>query len=302
MTGLGQKLRDVRLQQGKDLSLIASELRIGSRYLQAIEAGEWEKLPGGFFNRSFIRQYADYLGLPSADYEPELSASLSGSASVDLQALSEAHDPKRIRTQEKTLISVEPLRSGGTRLLDSRTGLTAAALILLVAAGAGLSVIWDRVHAPQESRQENYADAKAPVAPSPQSSVVTAEPSNPAAAEVTVDPADATIVPSQSTSVVSDQAGIMSLNIEATESTWIEVIADGKRIFVGTLQPGDSKSIASTERARMLVGNAGGIAVRKSGRDIGPIGPRGQVRVLSITPEAVEIMNPLKPKTDQPSI
>jgi hypothetical protein len=41
-----------------------------------------------------------------------------------------------------------------------------------------------------------------------------------------------------------------------------------------------------------VVGNAGGIAVRKGGQDIGLIGPRGQVRTVNITQEAVEIVAP----------
>jgi hypothetical protein len=45
----------------------------------------------------------------------------------------------------------------------------------------------------------------------------------------------------------------------------------------------------------MVVGNAGGIAVSKGGRDIGPIGPRGQVRTVNITEKGVEIVEPKKP-------
>lgn len=302
MTALGQKLRDTRLKQGKELSLIASELRIGSRYLQAIETGQWDQLPGGFFNRSFIRQYAEYLGLQPSDYEVELSTVHGAQPNVDLDAIAAAYDPKSLRTKERTLISVEPLRTHRSRLWDSRTGLTVAALVVLVAGGAGLSLMWDRISSPEESRQKNFANAKAPVAPSPVASVT---PANSPTSEQTSQPVAAeqpTLVPAAETVAQAIIAGTMTLNIEATERTWIEVTADGKRIFVGTLQPGDSKSISSNERARMLVGNAGGIAVSKSGRDIGPIGPRGQVRLLSITPEAVEISNPMKPKSDQPSI
>ena len=94
----------------------------------------------------------------------------------------------------------------------------------------------------------------------------------------------------------TDEAGNISLNIEATEKTWIEVSADGKRIFAGILEPGQTKTISSAQRTKMVVGNAAGIAVRKGGRDIGPIGPRGQVRTLNITADSVEIVPPA-PKT-----
>ena len=71
--------------------------------------------------------------------------------------------------------------------------------------------------------------------------------------------------------------------------------ADGKRIFMGVLEPGDKKLISTLQNTKMVVGNAGGIAVSKGGRDIGPIGPRGQVRTVNITEKGVEIVEPKKP-------
>ena len=71
--------------------------------------------------------------------------------------------------------------------------------------------------------------------------------------------------------------------------------ADGKRVFMGVLEPGDKKLISTLQNTKMVVGNAGGIAVSKGGRDIGPIGPRGQVRTVNITEKGVEIVEPKKP-------
>ena len=44
------------------LEEIAQATRIGSHYLQAIEAEEFGKLPGGVYNTSYIRQYARAIG------------------------------------------------------------------------------------------------------------------------------------------------------------------------------------------------------------------------------------------------
>jgi hypothetical protein len=51
----------------------------------------------------------------------------------------------------------------------------------------------------------------------------------------------------------------------------------------------------------MVVGNAGGITVQKAGRDIGPIGPRGQVRVVNLTKDQVEILEPNRPAPAKPA-
>ena len=87
MALLGQKLKDERIRQGKQLRAIADELRIGSRYLEAIESEDWKELPGGFFNRSFIRQYSQALGFDPAKIELEFSAILKSEPVVDLELL-----------------------------------------------------------------------------------------------------------------------------------------------------------------------------------------------------------------------
>jgi hypothetical protein len=48
----------------------------------------------------------------------------------------------------------------------------------------------------------------------------------------------------------------------------------------------------------MRVGNAGGLEVRWNGKPIGPIGPRGQVRVVLFTPENFQILEPGPPPSD----
>ncbi|MBI2685517.1 MAG: helix-turn-helix domain-containing protein [Acidobacteria bacterium] len=285
MASLGQKLKDERLRQGKDLRTIADELRIGSRYLEAIEVEDWKQLPGGFFNRSFIRQYAQALGFDPGAIEQEFAALVKPEPAVDLEQISAAHDPRARRDAEKKLISVEPLSGKSTGFFDSRTGLAVAALVLLVAGGGGLSLVIDKWNSQAELRKQTNANVPAPVAPAPAAAVVKPQP---AAVELPAETAN--VVPT----VTTDPNGNLTLNIEATEKTWIEVTADGKRIFMGVLEPGDKKLISTLQRAKMVVGNAGGIAVSKGGRDIGPIGPRGQVRTVNITQEGVEIVEPKK--------
>jgi cytoskeletal protein RodZ len=291
MATLGQKLKDERLRQGKQLRTIADDLRIGSRYLEAIETEDWKQLPGGFFNRSFIRQYAQALGFDPAQIEQEFSSIVKPEPSVDLEEFAVAVDPRTRRQEEKKLISVEPLRSSSSGFFDSRTGLAVAALVVLVAGGGALSLVVDRLNSPKEVRNQNNAIVSAPVVPPPSASLTANQPQ-----PTIIEAPPSTTVPAQVTpaAVAVDPTGNLMLNIEATEKTWIEVTADGKRIFMGVLEPGDKKLISTLQSARMVVGNAGGIAVSKGGRDIGPIGPRGQVRTVNITPLTVEIVEPKK--------
>jgi len=64
MSELGERLREARESQGISLSQAAVETRILQRYLVALEDGDYQHLPGDVYARGFIRNYANYLGLP----------------------------------------------------------------------------------------------------------------------------------------------------------------------------------------------------------------------------------------------
>ncbi|HVM76267.1 MAG TPA: RodZ domain-containing protein [Candidatus Saccharimonadales bacterium] len=59
----GERLKRERELREVTLEEITSATRIGPRFLEALENEEWEKLPGGVFNRGFVRSVARYLGL-----------------------------------------------------------------------------------------------------------------------------------------------------------------------------------------------------------------------------------------------
>src|SRR5207237_56183 len=69
MKSVGEKLRRERIDHGIDLATLSSLTRISQRYLQAIETGNIDELPSGFFYRSFVRQYASALGLDTGEME-----------------------------------------------------------------------------------------------------------------------------------------------------------------------------------------------------------------------------------------
>src|SRR5438270_4182565 len=60
--GIGEKLRLEREARGIALRDISEQTRISMRYLEAIETDDYRRLPGGIFNRSFIRAYAKFIG------------------------------------------------------------------------------------------------------------------------------------------------------------------------------------------------------------------------------------------------
>lgn len=59
---IGEQLRLAREQRKVGLREISDQTRISVRYLEAIESNDFNHLPGGVFNRSFIKAYARCVG------------------------------------------------------------------------------------------------------------------------------------------------------------------------------------------------------------------------------------------------
>lgn len=60
---IGARLKEARESQNMSLEDVQNETKIQTRYLQAIEKGNFSIMPGKFYTRAFIRQYAEAVGL-----------------------------------------------------------------------------------------------------------------------------------------------------------------------------------------------------------------------------------------------
>lgn len=69
---LGEKLRQAREERGISISEVAEQTRISPYYLESIERDDYKPLPGGIFNRGFVKSYAKYVDIDEqealADY------------------------------------------------------------------------------------------------------------------------------------------------------------------------------------------------------------------------------------------
>lgn len=60
---LGEKLRQAREERGISISEVADQTRISPLYIESIENDNYKPLPGGIFNKGFVKSYAKYIGL-----------------------------------------------------------------------------------------------------------------------------------------------------------------------------------------------------------------------------------------------
>src|ERR1700682_6718498 len=63
MPQIGETLREARMRARIDVSEIEAKTKIRAKYLRALENEEWSLLPGPTFVKSFLRTYAQALGL-----------------------------------------------------------------------------------------------------------------------------------------------------------------------------------------------------------------------------------------------
>src|SRR5579871_6001927 len=128
MAAISETLRQARLRSGVDLDRLAAKTKINPRYLEAIEKGDFDKLPSGIFARMFIKQYADAVGLDGATFAEEFqrSSQFGNYAAPELSVLADSR-----RHFNPT---VPGISSGNQRIRDEKLTSVLSSLIWVVAA------------------------------------------------------------------------------------------------------------------------------------------------------------------------
>ena len=72
MASVGEKLRAARLDQGLELAELSARTKISAKFLAALENDDRQSIPGGFFYRNWVQQYARALSLDSAPIIAEI--------------------------------------------------------------------------------------------------------------------------------------------------------------------------------------------------------------------------------------
>ena len=273
MRSVGEILRQARLAQGLELADVATRLKIKPKYLIAIESDNLSDLPGVFFFRSFVQQYARALDLDSVTIDAELER-VTGTAPA----------PPLPGQDGLPVASRKPPYESVSRFRRRSWTWAIAGLALMVGGCTGLLMLWNNraevgaravavitewTQKPIEAPRSVQKPIRAPELPN----VVSASaPSTTAPTNVptTAPPADHVV-----------------LRLTAIEPTWVSVVADGKTVYSGVLQPSESRSIDG-KSAKLITGNAGGLTVEFNGKSIGAVGDRGQVRVVMFSPDRFE--------------
>jgi cytoskeleton protein RodZ len=97
MPSIGETLREARMRQRLDIADVESRTKIRAKYLRALENEEFGMLPGPTFVKTFLRTYAEMLGLDPHVLVEEYRAHYEGEDELELQPLGPTSSPARER-------------------------------------------------------------------------------------------------------------------------------------------------------------------------------------------------------------
>lgn len=225
---VGATLRAAREAAGLGLEEVARQLKFAPRQLDALERGEWGRLPGGAAVRGMVRQYARLLAL-DAD-------------ALVAQAGQGAPLPEQLaqRFQQPVPFSIGSRRSNAAYV--------ALSLVLLVVVGA-VAYQW-RMERADRGRLNFVSAAQQPAEPAraPQAPAASASAAPAAAAPQAAAPAPAASAPS---------GPRRRLVLRFAEEAWVEIHSGTGALLVSHLHPaGTERVVSGIPPFSIVIGNA----------------------------------------------
>jgi cytoskeleton protein RodZ len=259
-TGFGEHLKREREMRGVSLEEIAAATRINTRFLEAIESERWDQLPGGVFNRGFIRSVARYLGMDEdalvAEYD--LGAKSNGNPGAGARPASSAPVQQMPRNWRPAVAAI-------------------VILALLIAAGIfayvhyrkkifsgfhrGAAALIAQVHGFEAKRH-----GMAPTADSH-------------AASASIQPSAAP----KPNSAATAAAAPLTLQLEAGKPANVKVVADGNVLFDGPVQVDDVKKFQASHQFQVTSSESSALLLELNGQTVPPIGTPGQPGSVTLT-------------------
>lgn len=282
---LGEVLRTERERQNLTIQDIEQGTSIRSLYIEHIENGNYDKLPGDVYTKGFIRSYAEYLKLNADELVKQFTMERNPVASMDIiedgakigetDIITEnAEIPSRKdRNKNKIKKSSSSSESNLSNVNDSGASFKIIAAVVLIAAlaagawvylsGTGAEVV--DIDVKQEQEKTDIEQPK----------VAQSETTN-----TNLDAANKTEKPAATPQV--NQKGV-NLQAKFSGECWTQVIADGMLVYEDTATPGQVLSWQGNENVTIRLGNAGVVEVANNGQTIGYLGGLGEVTERTFT-------------------
>lgn len=299
MASFGARLKQEREQRGITLDDISLSTKIGTRMLRALEEEHFDQLPGGIFNKGFIRAYARTLGM---DEEQVIADYLAATGVPPPGQMPESplinHDASPVPELRAQLLRTQEESPSVSSFPWGRL----AVALMFVALGFAA---W-AVHSRQLQKGSPHSEAPAAGAanlsparladqsplpqppPRPLQSVAIAPKPN----ETKV----ATIARGESspTPPISTPASILKplqaaapangrfvVSIKAREDCWISITIDGEVTTQRTLLASSQKTVAAHDELVIRAGNVGALDFEFNSKPLSSQGAVGEAKTLT---------------------
>ncbi|MCP3739165.1 helix-turn-helix domain-containing protein [Rossellomorea sp. BNER] len=273
MTELGARLKEAREAKGYSLEDLQRVTKIQKRYLIGIEEGNYDLIPGKFYVRAFIKQYAESVGLSPEVIFEEYKNDIPTSFNDDIpEQLSRVNTRKTVPQSSSKAFDIIP------KLLVAIFVIGALFVIWLVVSNyLGSDKSSDQTNedrSPVQVDQNKDADKNEKANENIEEKNENAE----GDIEHKEEPAEESEKPKPELSVV-ESSGIettyalknakeFKLDLATSGDSWIEVYnSKGEQLSYGMMSDGESKSIdlKADPEASLVIGNASNTEIKVNG-------------------------------------
>jgi cytoskeletal protein RodZ len=245
----GEHLKREREMRGVSLEEISLATRIAPRFLAALESEQWEKLPGGVFNRGFIRSVAHYLGLDEDSMVAEYALHTKGRPEPGVVA--DPPDEKESQWRQITVVVV-------------------FAIIVIALSWFAVRFLVPRVTAYMHKRAAT-------------SSNLTREDGSASQSAPDSSPANLPLAANSDPGGASASSTALALRVEATRDAEVRIVADGKTSFVGHLSVGDVKQFGALDSIQITSNQASAVLMDLNGQMVVMPGQPAQPSSITLT-------------------
>jgi cytoskeleton protein RodZ len=290
MDEFGHILREARENKGLTLAEVQEKTRINSRFLAALEEGDYSRLPTPVHVRGFLRNYARFLGLDPLPLVERYERVMEQETAVlppdnGQQQMPEPLVPPRQDQPFFTPVNYEV--DDGRAPRNSEPFLRLVIILALVAALvlAGSNIVPRLLNSNNSEALneginqviQNMADQVGPTAEATAVPEVTADAENPIISTSRNNTEDAVATAPVPTRPILPAMETIQLKLEITERTWMEVTIDGDVVFSGIAREGDPPyEFEAQEEAIVNTGNAVAVVVTINDIPWGRMGERGE--------------------------
>jgi cytoskeleton protein RodZ len=223
----GPLLKKERETREISLNELTVATRIPLRFLEAFENEQWDRLPGGIFNRGYVRAIARYLGLSEEHLLGEYDAAYAPHRSA-----TPARRPNPIPSPPKWLI-----------------GLFGFVVLLSIAGAIGGGVFSWRYYASHRTgspTETSAADSAQPVA----------------LPNLMIDPTPNSIA--QILAAAPPQ--LLDLSVSTSAATQIRIVADGRVLLDANLTAGETRHFSAGQQFEVTAANPSSVLLELNGK------------------------------------